>query len=993
MATHSPHGGDVGGQSSPESMHSTPQTVAAALEVRVQPGEIPKKHKSLHRLVFSEMFTVSMAIQYLSDYTDPYVLKILVERMYTFPIRQIEVYLPQLLLIFVKEPITHARLQQLFCALASTDMHFALLLVWLLQAELENLALAKPKQQAALTLLDDILSTRLNVPSTHARAQVRGDQQIAGSDPIQNGTQLKSALAAELKFVQSLMDIGERLRRFPTKDARRGRLFGELAMLNLTLPSRVYLPLAPKPEYLRAVAPAPASATPTPSPTRDSFSQSIPTTSTATEQSPQLGQDKLGAASAPSDQPSQPKTPSTRGTASQKTQPSDGFKSKSSRTQSCDCSEARQSPQHEPTDEDIAPSTPTTPHQASLCTSPVSLATPGSGPGKSIDNVCSHHVVRVPPEEALVLNSKDKAPYMIHVEIVETDDFYGAQVPSKQGVARTRPRQPQKGHRRSHSAQSHLAMHTSPSMTAKHLHRNPVIASTSALSSTSTGVPTSSSDHDLHRLGQSPEGQIAPTPPHSAHSRLGSQYSAFSSFPASTAQESTCTEFLSPRVSVSERASRRDSPHSVSQPLKPVEAIVLEGSSSQTMPVTAGDGTDMADIGRATAQSVHVDQLAGALEQVQVHVAGDEDDDEDGEDVDQEDAECAVSVDGISGGVDSDLSASVSVDDQSDEGHEPEKRLSATAIRQRLSDAAATPESQFEKGHSDSAAVKAKENWTEKVARIRQLSPYGHLRSWRLVPVIIKSGDDLRQELLATQLLEMFQQVWYKEQVGLWIRPLKILVTSADGGMLEVVGGAVSLHQTKKNASDTLAEYFEQQFSDADSPEKLYQARVNFTQSLAAYSLFTYFAQVKDRHNGNVLIDSEGHLIHIDFGFFLSNSPGRNMGFETAPFKFNSDFVQVMGGLDSDLFRYFKSLVFRGFLIARKYMDDFVTIIRVMAKDSGLPCFVGGEEAVKQFETRFQRSLTDEQLKEHVELLIAISLDNRRTRLYDNFQYFTNGIL
>jgi hypothetical protein len=46
--------------------------------------------------------------------------------------------------------------------------------------------------------------------------------------------------------------------------------------------------------------------------------------------------------------------------------------------------------------------------------------------------------------------------------------------------------------------------------------------------------------------------------------------------------------------------------------------------------------------------------------------------------------------------------------------------------------------------------------------------------------------------------------------------------------------------------------------------------------------------------------------VHIDFGFLLSNSPGKNIGFESAPFKLTREWVDVMGGTASPWFGYFK---------------------------------------------------------------------------------------
>ena len=110
--------------------------------------------------------------------------------------------------------------------------------------------------------------------------------------------------------------------------------------------------------------------------------------------------------------------------------------------------------------------------------------------------------------------------------------------------------------------------------------------------------------------------------------------------------------------------------------------------------------------------------------------------------------------------------------------------------------------------------------------------------------------------------------------------------------------------------------------------------------------------QVKDRHNGNILLDNEGHVIHIDFGFMLSTSP-KNLGFENSPFKLTEEFIEVMGGQGSDMFEYYKILMLQGMVAARKHQEKIVSIVEIMRSGSQLPCFKAGASTVTALKSRF----------------------------------------
>lgn len=289
-----------------------------------------------------------------------------------------------------------------------------------------------------------------------------------------------------------------------------------------------------------------------------------------------------------------------------------------------------------------------------------------------------------------------------------------------------------------------------------------------------------------------------------------------------------------------------------------------------------------------------------------------------------------------------------------------------------------------------------REPWIEKQARIRESSPYGNYANWRLLPVIIKSGDDLRQELVAFQFLFKLQQIWNDEHVPVYVRPSNILVLSNDSGMIEPIVNAVSLHQIKKHHSKkqqtSLLDYFLHEFGQSKTSEQFLTAQKNFVESCAGYSIACYLLQVKDRHNGNILLDDQGHLIHIDYGFMLSSSP-KNLGFESSAFKMTYEFVEVMGGVQSDMFAYFKILMLKGFLSARKHMEKLVPIIEIMQLGSQLPCLQkGGAGIVRSLRDRFHLNLTEEQLQIQIDKMITNSINSLTTRMYDNFQYYTNDI-
>ncbi|XP_009458275.2 phosphatidylinositol 4-phosphate 3-kinase C2 domain-containing subunit alpha isoform X3 [Pan troglodytes] len=261
------------------------------------------------------------------------------------------------------------------------------------------------------------------------------------------------------------------------------------------------------------------------------------------------------------------------------------------------------------------------------------------------------------------------------------------------------------------------------------------------------------------------------------------------------------------------------------------------------------------------------------------------------------------------------------------------------------------------------------------------------------INVMFKVGEDLRQDMLALQMIKIMDKIWLKEGLDLRMVIFKCLSTGRDRGMVELVPASDTLRKIQVEYGVTgsfkdkpLAEWLRKYNPSEEEYEK---ASENFVYSCAGCCVATYVLGICDRHNDNIMLRSTGHMFHIDFGKFLGHAQMfGSFKRDRAPFVLTSDMAYVINGGEKPTIRFqlFVDLCCQAYNLIRKQTNLFLNLLSLMIP-SGLPELRSIQD-LKYVRDALQPQTTDAEATIFFTRLIESSLGSIATK----FNFFIHNL-
>ena len=196
--------------------------------------------------------------------------------------------------------------------------------------------------------------------------------------------------------------------------------------------------------------------------------------------------------------------------------------------------------------------------------------------------------------------------------------------------------------------------------------------------------------------------------------------------------------------------------------------------------------------------------------------------------------------------------------------------------------------------------------------------------------IMFKYGDDLRQDQLILQMISYMDSLLKNMHLDYEFTTYKTLATSKSDGFVEFVPNSKTIFEIKKLYNNQIRAYYEE-ISGKD--EKILNKKLDsYINSCAGYCVVTYILGIGDRHLENLMIDNNGRLFHIDFGYILGKDP-KPM---PPPIKLCKEMVECMGGKGSKRYEEFQQKCVNAYWVLRDNARVIVNMFYLMI-DSGIP--------------------------------------------------------
>ncbi|KAL7504035.1 hypothetical protein ACHAXN_001754 [Cyclotella atomus] len=252
--------------------------------------------------------------------------------------------------------------------------------------------------------------------------------------------------------------------------------------------------------------------------------------------------------------------------------------------------------------------------------------------------------------------------------------------------------------------------------------------------------------------------------------------------------------------------------------------------------------------------------------------------------------------------------------------------------------------------------------------------------SLQLFKVMVKTGDDLRQDQLVVMMIQLMDRLLKRGTLDLCLKPYSILAMPNKAGLVEFVSPSVPVSQILSSNNNSILAFFQKVAPQEEArygikPEVLQ----TYIRSCAGYCVLTYVLGVGDRHLDNIMIQPS------DFGFIFGRDP------KPLPpvFRLTKEMVDGMGGTESKEYRQFCSLACQAFNTLRKSAGLILNLLHLMS-DAGIEDLSNNPSSdalgvISKVEERFKLELTDEQAESFFISLIGESMSALAPRVMEVF--------